>query len=75
MITSCEDHIPLTKVVSSNVDSTATSVCGGGVGSRSSAERSSPPAEVLVSSPSHDRSVDFLHQDVAESAMQDWSST
>jgi hypothetical protein len=75
MTTSCEEHLPSTKVASSNVDSTTTSVCGGDVGSRSSAERSPPSAGVLVSSPSHDRSVDFMHHDVVQSATQKWSST
>jgi hypothetical protein len=44
MTTSCEEHIPSTKVASFNFDSTATYACGGSVGSCSSAERSSPPA-------------------------------
>jgi hypothetical protein len=75
MTTSCEEHIPLIKVASSNVASTATSACGGSVGSRSFTERSSPSVGVLVSSLSHDKSVDFLHHEVAQSATQDWSST
>jgi hypothetical protein len=75
MPTSCEVHIPSTNVASSSVASTATSVCGGGVGSRTSAERSSPPAGVLVTSPSQNRSVDFRHHKVIQSAMQDWSPT
>jgi hypothetical protein len=75
MITSHELHIPSTKVASPNVDSTMTLARGGGLGSRSSAEWASPLAGALVSSLPHDRSVDFLHQDVAESATQHWSST
>jgi hypothetical protein len=35
------------------------------VGSRMSAERSPPSAGVLVSPPSHDKSVDFLHHGVS----------
>jgi hypothetical protein len=60
MSTSFAVHIPSTKVASSNVISNATSVCGGGVGSCPSAERPSTSVGVLVSSPSHYRSVDFL---------------
>jgi hypothetical protein len=59
--TSCEVDTPSTKVASFSVVSAATSVCGGGVGSRTSVRRSSPLAAVLVSSPSPDRSVDFPH--------------
>jgi hypothetical protein len=59
--TSYEVHIPSTKVASFSVASAVTSVFSGGVGSRTSVARSSPPATVLVSSPSQDRSVDFLH--------------
>jgi hypothetical protein len=40
------------------------SACGGGMGSRTSVERSSPSAGVLVSPPSHDKSMDFLHHEV-----------
>jgi hypothetical protein len=73
--TSHEVHIPSTKVASSSVASSAASVYGSGVGSRSFAERSSPPAGVLVSSSSHDRSVDFLHHAAASSTTQGWLST
>jgi hypothetical protein len=59
--TSCEVHIPSTKVASFSVASAATSVCSGGVGSRTSIVQSSPTAGVLVSSPSQDKSVDFLY--------------
>ena len=58
-------HIPSTKMASSKVDSIAASACGGGVGSRTSAERSPPSAGVLVSTPSHDKSVDFLFHEVS----------
>jgi hypothetical protein len=60
MSTSLAVHIPSTKVASSNIDSTTTLVCGSNVGSCPSDERPSPSARVLVSSPSHDRSVEFL---------------
>jgi hypothetical protein len=49
------------QVASFSVASAATSVCGGGVGSRTSIGWSSPPAGLLVSSPSQERSMDFLH--------------
>jgi hypothetical protein len=54
----------LTKVASSSIGATAASTCGGGVGSRAPAERSPPLAGVLVSLPPHDKSVDFLHNEV-----------
>jgi hypothetical protein len=57
--------IPSTRVASSSTGSTTTSACGGGVGSHTSVERSSPSTGVLVSPPSHDKSVDFLHHEVS----------
>jgi hypothetical protein len=70
MTTSCDGYRPSTKVASSNFDSTVPSACGSDVGSRSSTEWPSPLAGPLVSPPSHDRSVDFLHHEIAQSAMQ-----
>jgi hypothetical protein len=51
-------------VAASKVDSIAAPARGGGVGSRASADWSSPSASVLVSPPSHDKSMDFLHHEV-----------
>jgi hypothetical protein len=57
-------HVPSTMVASCSVASAACatiSVCGRGADSSTSADRSSSPAAALGSSPSQDRSVDFLH--------------
>jgi hypothetical protein len=42
----------------------AAPACGGGVGSSASTDLSSPSVGVLVSPPSHDKYVDFLHHEV-----------
>jgi hypothetical protein len=57
-------HVPSTMVASCGVASAACamiSVCGRGADSSTSADRSFSPAAALGSSPSQDRSVDFLH--------------
>jgi hypothetical protein len=69
--------IPSTRVASSSISSTAVSTCGGGVGSRTSAKWSSPSAGVLVSPPSHDKSMDFLHHEVSSQPhkLDDYTTT
>jgi hypothetical protein len=64
-------------IASSSIESTATSACGDGVGSHTSAERSSPSAGVLVSPPSHDNSVDLLHGEVSsqQHELEDYTTT
>jgi hypothetical protein len=56
--------IPSTRVASSSIGSAVASTCDGGVGSHTSAERSSPSARALVSPPSDGKSVDFLYHEV-----------
>jgi hypothetical protein len=57
-------YVPSTKVAPSSLGSVMASACGEGMGSRASVERSPPSAGALVFASSHDKSVDFLHQEV-----------
>jgi hypothetical protein len=60
-------HVPSTIVASCGVASVAwatVSACGRGVDSSTPADRPASPAVALGSSPSHDRSVDFLHNTI-----------
>jgi hypothetical protein len=61
MTTGC---VPSTRVASSSLDSVTASVCGSGVSSHASADRSSPSIGTVVSASFHDKSVDFLHRKV-----------